>query len=194
MVTTTQESDATEPVAGDGSEGPAEPTSMSRGQRLGISALIVLVLVGMLASVAPRSQLREELRDVTRPFLLASGVDQGWGVFSPSPPTTTNEVVARVDRADGTVGIYPMDGSAGIAEYWDYRWRKYAEQLWRKRTAERERVAFAGWVAGQDRAAGHEPVRVTLVRQNRQNLPPGPGPDEGEWREIPFFTTPVSRR
>lgn len=194
MVTTTREPDAPDAaspsVDGDADDAPA----LSRGKRLGLSALIVFVLLGMLASVAPRSQLREELRDVTRPFLLASGVDQGWGVFSPSPPTTTNEVVARVDRTDGTVGVYPMEGGIGITEYWDYRWRKYAEQLWRKRTAERERVAFAGWIADQDRAAGHEPVRVTLVRENRQNLPPGPGPDEGTWREIPFFTTPVSRR
>ncbi|GAA4873903.1 hypothetical protein [Actinomycetospora straminea] len=192
-MTTTQETDSPPPGSGDPDEAEA-PETLSRQKRLGISVLIVLVLLGMLASVAPKSQLREELRDITRPFLLASGVDQGWGVFSPSPPTTTNLVVARVDRADGTVGVYPMEGGVGIAEYWDYRWRKYAEQMWRKRGAERERIAFAGWIADQDRAAGHEPVRVTLLRHTRQNLPPGPGPDAGEWREIPFFTTPASRR
>ena len=101
-------------------------------------------------------------------------------MFSPSPPRTTNDVVARVDRADGTVGVYPLDGGNGVAEYWDYRWRKYGEQLWKKRTAERERIAFARWIADQDRAAGHEPVRVTLVRdQPRRTSRPGPGPDEG---------------
>lgn len=193
-MTTTQETEGPPRPSEDLDEARDDAPEMSGRKRLGVSVLIVLVLLGMLASVAPRSQLREELRDVTRPFLLASGVDQGWGVFSPSPPTTTNQVVARVDRADGTVGVYPMEGGIGIAEYWDYRWRKYAEQMWRKRGAERERVAFAGWIADQDRAAGHEPVRVTLVRQTRQNLPPGPGPDAGEWREIPFFTTPASQR
>jgi hypothetical protein len=127
--------------------------------------------------------------------MLATGLEQGWGVFAPSPPRTTNHVTARVDRADGTVGVYPLDGGDGITEYWDYRWRKYGEQLWKKKTAERERVAFAGWVADQDRADGHEPVRVTLVRAAYTNPPPGGAvADAGTWREIPFFTTPVSRR
>ena len=117
-------------------------------------------------------------------------------MFAPSPPRTTNDVVARVDRADGTVGVYPLEGGIGVAEYWDYRWRKYGEQLWKKRTAERERVAFAGWIADQDRAAGHEPVRVTLVRDRTGRTCPRDrrAPTRGPWREIPFFTTPVGRR
>jgi hypothetical protein len=149
----------------------------------------------MLASTAPKSEIKNGLLDLTRPFLLVTGLDQAWGVFAPSPPRTTNQVVARVDRADGTVGLYSLEGSDGLAEYWDYRWRKYGEQLWKKRTAEPERVAFARWVADGDRAEGHEPVRVTLMRSARQNLPPGqPGPDEGPVQDIPFFTTPVGRR
>lgn len=191
MQTTTRGTDAPEPTPEDVDEG----ASMSRGKRLGISALIVLTLLGMLASTAPKSLIKDGLIDLTRPYLLATGLDQAWGVFSPSPPRTTNQVVARVDRADGTVGTYPLAGSDGVAEYWDYRWRKYGEQLWKKRSAERERTAFARWVADQDRAAGHEPVRVTLVRSLQVNPPPGrPAPDEGAWREIPFFTTPVGRR
>ena len=150
---------------------------MSRGKRFGISALIVLTLLGMLASTAPKSEIKNGLLDLTRPFLLVTGLDQAWGVFAPSPPRTTNEVVARVDRADGTVGIYSLEGGDGLAEYWDYRWRKYGEQLWKKRAAEPERDAFAGWIADQDRAAGHQPVRVTLVRINHAEPPtrkPGP--------------------
>ena len=93
------------------------------------------------------------------------------------------------------MGVYPLQGGNGVAEYWDYRWRKYGEQLWKKRTAERERVAFAVWLADQDRGAGHQPVRVTLVRNAHANPPPGsPAPDDGTWREIPFFSTPVARR
>jgi hypothetical protein len=191
MVTTTREPETPEPVGDD----VDEPAPMSRGKYLGVSALIVLTLLGMLASAAPRSEIKNGLVDLTRPYLLATGLDQAWGVFAPSPPRTTNDVVARVDRADGTVGVYPLDGSAGVAEYWDYRWRKLGEQLWKKRTAERERIAFSRYVADQDRTAGHEPVRVTLVRFNRVNLPPGQaGPDEGPVREIAFFTTPVGRR
>jgi hypothetical protein len=190
--TTTRETDATDSASEDVDEAAAP---MSRGKRLGISAIIVLTLLGMLASAAPKSVIKDGLIDLTRPYLLATGLEQAWGVFAPSPPRTTNDVVARIDRTDGTVGVYPLAGGDGISAYWDYRWRKYGEQMWKKRSAERERTAFARWVADQDRAAGHQPVRVTLVRTTHLNLPPGhPGPDEGAWREIPFFTTPVGRR
>ncbi|PVZ13273.1 hypothetical protein [Actinomycetospora cinnamomea] len=191
MGTTTRETDTSGPARAE----QDEPASMSRGRRLGITALILLTLVGMLASTAPRGVIKDGLLDLTRPYLLATGLDQAWGVFAPSPPRVTNEVVARVERADGTVGVYPLHGGNGLTEYWDYRWRKYGEQMWKKRSAERERAAFAGWVADRDRAAGHRPVRVTLVRAVRPNAPPGgPAPDAGSGREIPFFTTPVAQR
>lgn len=187
-MTTTEKADTSEAVTE-----PDEAPALSGGRRLGISVLIVLVLLGMLASTAPRSEIKNGLVDLTRPFLYATGLEQAWGVFAPSPPRTTNHVVARVERTDGTVGVHPLDGGDGITEYWDYRWRKYGEQLWKKKTAERERVAFAGWIADQERADGHEPVRVTLTRSSYTNPPPGGAAgDAGTWREIPFFTTPVS--
>ncbi|MEJ2861397.1 hypothetical protein [Actinomycetospora flava] len=177
------------------SEDSDETGSMTPGKRLAISAFVVLTLLGMLATTAPRSEIKAGLFELTQPYLLATGLDQSWGVFAPSPPRTTNDVVARVDRADGGVGVYPLEGSNGVAEYWDYRWRKYGEQLWKKRGAERERTAFAGYIADQDRAAGHEPVRVTLLRIVHVNAPPGgPPPAAGSDREISFFSTPVGRR
>ncbi|MFC5137930.1 hypothetical protein ACFPK1_06785 [Actinomycetospora rhizophila] len=189
---TTTETETSPPASGERDE--AAP-SMSPRRRLAISAFIVLTLVAMLAGTAPKSALRDGLVDLAGPFMLATGLEQGWSVFAPSPPRTTNHVTARVDRADGTVGVYPLDGGDGITEYWDYRWRKYGEQLWKKKTAERERVAFAGWIADEDRADGHQPVRVTLVRAAYVNPPPGgAAADQGTWREIPFFTTPVGRR
>ncbi|WP_166659772.1 hypothetical protein [Actinomycetospora succinea] len=177
------------------SEDSDETRSMTPGKRLAISAFVVLTLLGMVAATAPPSAIKNGLVDLTRPYLLATGLDQSWGVFAPSPPRTTNDVVARVDRADGTVGVYPMQGGNGVTEYWDYRWRKYGEQLWKKKTAERERVAFAGWIADEDRAGGHQPVRVTLLRASRVNPPPGsPTPDEGPATDVPFFSTPVGGR
>jgi hypothetical protein len=191
METTTREATTPDPPP----EDVADTASMSRGRRFGISALIVLTLLAMLGSTAPRSVIKDGLVDLTRVYMLATGLDQSWGVFAPSPPRTTNDVVARVDRADGTVGVYPLEGGNGLTEYWDYRWRKYGEQMWKKRSAERERTAFSRWVADRDRDAGHRPVRVTLVRAVHVNPPPGsPGPDEGASREIPFFSTPVGQR
>ena len=163
-------------------------------RRLAASVFIVLTLVAILASNAPDSAIKGGLLTVAGPYLAIIGLDQKWGVFAPNPRIETSNVVGRVGRADGTVGDYPLESGAGISEYWNYRWRKYGEQLWTRPTAEPERVAFARWIAREDRASGHVPVRVTLLRVTRPNLPPGPGPDTESWREVPFFTTPVGAR
>lgn len=174
---------------------PAEDTPAYRPwQRLGISVLIVLILLSVLASVSPDSAIKTGLVGLTRPFILVTALDQRWGVFAPNPRLETSNVIARVERADGTVGEYPLESAAGISEYWNYRWRKYGEQLWTDKSAEAERATFSRWIAAQDRAGGHEPVRVTLLRQTRPNLAPGPGPDEGPWTEVTFSTTSVSGR
>ena len=183
-----EETGTREPVSEDVDEPALEGSSR---RRLAISALIVLTLLAIFASNAPDSTIKAGLLTVTRPFLFVTGLDQRWGMFAPNPPRETENVAARVDRADGTVGIFPMESGDGLTEYWNYRWRKYGEQLWQVQLAERERTAFARWVADQDRGAGHAPRRVTLIRLTQENLPPGPGPDAGEWREIPFFTMPV---
>jgi hypothetical protein len=162
--------------------------------RLAISVLIVLILLTLLATNAPDSAIKSALLGAARPFILVTGLDQRWGVFAPNPRTETSNVIARVERADGTVGTYPLDASAGISEYWNYRWLKYGEQLWIGTASDRERAAFARWVADQDRDAGHQPARVALIRITRPNLPPGPGPDAGSWSEVPFFTETVSGR
>ena len=92
------------------------------------------------------------------PLPAITGLDQKWGVFAPNPRIETSNVVGRVERADGTLGDYPLESGAGISEYWNYRWRKYGEQLWTRPTAEPERVAFARWIArrgpGQRARAG----------------------------------------
>ena len=104
-------------------------------------------------------------------------------------PATTNDVVARVDRADGTVGVYPLEGSDGLAEYWDYRWRKYGEQLWKKRTAEPERVAFARWVADQDRADGARAGARDADAFSHAEPPTGTAraPTTGPWQRHPVL-------
>lgn len=188
---TTKETD----TSGLTSDAPDEAGLAGRpGERLAISALILLILLSLLASNAPDSTIKSGLLTVVRPFILITGLDQRWGVFAPNPRLETSNVAARVERADGTVGVYPVESGNGLSEYWNYRWRKYGEQLWIRTSTERERAAFARWIAEQDRAAGHRPLRVTLVRTTRPNLPPGPGPDTEPWREITFSTTTVGMR
>lgn len=191
---TTRDTDVPPPASDEhGTPGERDPAG-APGRRLAASMFIVLTLVAIFASNAPNSAIKGGLLTVAGPYLAITGLDQKWGVFAPNPRLETSNVVGRVERADGTVGDYPLESGAGISEYWNYRWRKYGEQLWTRPTAEPERVAFARWIAGEDRAAGHVPVRVTLLRVTRTNLPPGPDPDAEPWREVPFFTMPVGAR
>jgi hypothetical protein len=191
---TTRDTDIS-PPAPEEHDGPDDAVPRGRpGQRVAVSVLIVLTLLGVFASNAPDSVIKGGLLTLTRPYLVVTGLDQRWGMFAPNPRLDTSDVVARVDREDGTLGVYPLGSGNALSEYWTYRWLKYGEQLWSRPSADRERAAFVRWIVEQDQAAGHQPVRVTLVRLTRPNLAPGQGPDNGPWREIPFFTTTVGAR
>lgn len=184
------DTDARDPVSPNDTDRTAALEGTARG-RLAVSAFVVVTLVAILAVTMPDSAIKGHLLTVTRPFLLATGLDQRWGVFAPNPRLETSYVAVRVERADGTVSVVDLPHDGGISEYWNYRWRKYGEQLWTGKENERERLAFSRWVIDRERAAGRTPVRVTLLRHTAANLAPGAGPDQGPWRDVPFFTTTV---
>lgn len=169
-----------------------EPVEGTRQGRFALSVLIVATVLAVLASTMPASELRDGLVTVVRPYMLATGLDQTWGVFAPDPPRVWTSVFARVDRADGTSATYELPDDAGLGAYWTYRWRKYADQM-RLPTSQRERAAFASWSVDRDREVGGRPSRITLLRRSSTNLPPGPGPDSTPLREVPFYSQAVAR-
>jgi hypothetical protein len=136
-----------------------------------LSVFLVFTLAAVISSVMPESTLKDGLGTVALPFLVVTGLDQRWGVFAPNPR---------------------QDTSFGLSEYWNYRWLKYGERMWTLRTASDERAIFARWIVDKDRAAGGVPVRVILLRHARDSKPPGPGPDYGPWRDVTFYSSPVT--
>lgn len=161
-------------------------------RRLGLSAFIVITLFAIGVSVMPASMLKNSLLTVAQPYLGVTGLDQSWGVFAPEPPRRTGTILTVIQRADGTSVTLPQFGADGLDEIWDYRRRTFVSQLGGP-NREADRAAYARWVADQDRAAGHEPVRVTLVWRNVALAPPGPGPDESPWGRAVIFTLAVAR-
>jgi hypothetical protein len=157
-----------------------------------LSVFLVFTLAAVISSVMPESTLKDGLGTVALPFLVVTGLDQRWGVFAPNPRQDTSFVSARVEHADGTVAVYPIPGGKGLSEYWNYRWLKYGERMWTLRTASDERSIFARWIVDKDRAAGGVPVRVILLRHTRDSKPPGPGPDYSPWRDVTFYSSPVT--
>jgi hypothetical protein len=183
------------------STGPAQPDEpgsperrdVSPRRRIAITMFVVVTLGAVLAQNMPDSAIRSGLMVVARPYSQLTGLDQSWSIFSPNPRRESVHILARVERADGSVALRAVPTGAGPSEYWHYRWQKYEETLsepggrilWRP---------YAEWVVGQDQREGGEPVRVTLVRRASMNPPPGPQPDALPFVDEDFYTAQVSAR
>ena len=160
-----------------------------------ISAFLIVTLLAIVAINIPDSKLRREVLRPGQTYLNATGLDQIWSVFAPDPRRTSVDMEARIRYADGTRGVWHLpEGNDVTGEYWDYRWRKWLEnvildarrhQLWRP---------AARFIAGRERASGRQPVRITLVRRWRDLRPPGvKGPDRTRWREYSYYTLRFDR-
>ena len=145
------------------------------------SVALAFVVAAMVVGNMPESALRSAAGTLTDPFLTAAGLYQGWDVFS-NPRTLSAYVEARVEYSDGTSSTVAIPDGGGLAAVIDYRWQKYMEVI-RPDDGRAYWPAYAKFVANTQRAAGREPVRVTLVRRWSETLPPGPGPERGPWQE-----------
>jgi hypothetical protein len=157
--------------------------------RILISVVVAGVVFLVLVVNLPDSQLRSYLMERVSPFILATGLDQNWGVYS-NVRGISFYVDGRIEYADGSVEVAGIPSRSGIGTFADYRWQKYEEQL-RLDDNRRLWAPYAQFLADRARAAGRNPVRVSLVRRWAETLPPGPGPESGPWQEFTFFVFPV---
>jgi len=169
------------------------PDAVSGRRRIAITIFVLVTLGAVLVQHMPDSVIKTNLVAVARPYLNMTGLDQTWSIFSPNPRQGTVYVLARVDRADGSVAFHPIPTGIGPSEYWGYRWQKYGESLSESGGSTLLRP-YAEWVVGQDQREGGDPVRVTLVRRASRNLPPGSEPDALPFVDQDFYTAPVVPR
>jgi hypothetical protein len=155
--------------------------------RVLISVLVVLVLGAFVSISLPVSVLKQDLLEVTQPFINATGLDQNWQVFV-TPRQTSAYVYARVTYADGGSSEVDIPNGTGLAAYVDYRWQKYEEQV-RPDSGRELWATYAAYVAHHAADGGRTPVRISLVRRWADTTPPGPGPERTSWQEYTFFTT-----
>ena len=155
--------------------------------RMLISAVLIFTFVGVVAWNLPGGALQQKLIPVARPYIQATGLDQGWGVFAPDPRRITNDFYARLDYPDGaeTVWRYPV-GNAFVANYRTYRWQKYAEHV----SIDIRTVLLdpaAQWLRRTQVRRGEQPVVVTLV----QRWADTPAPDSNQpltWQEQVLYS------
>jgi hypothetical protein len=153
------------------------------------SAALAFIVAAMIVGNLPDSALRSVAGTLTEPFLNATGLYQGWGVFA-NPRTISAYVNARVDYSDGTSSTVAIPDDGHLAAFSDYRWQKYMEMI-RPDDGSSYWPAYAEYVANKERALGHDPVRITLVRRWAETLPPGPGPEHGPWHQNVMSVTAV---
>jgi hypothetical protein len=164
----------------------------SVGGRAAISLFLAVTVACLVFWNLPEeSAIHQEASKVVRPYMLATGLNQNWGVFAPNPRRVTLDFVARVEYADGSKETMNVPrGGRLIGSYWDYRWRKWYEYV-REDRYEPLWLPAAAWFAGRAKKEGRQPVRVTLVRRWSPTLPPGDGPSHGPWQESAFYTYTV---
>jgi hypothetical protein len=150
-----------------------------------ISLLLVAIVGAIVAINLPDSQLKNDSGRLARPFVDATGLDQNWGIFA-SPRTVSAYVEAHVDFADGSTKVVGIPASSGFSAYTDYRWQKYEEMI-RPDSGKGLWPDYAKYVAAKVRKAGHEPVKVSLVRRFSETRPPGPGPERDPWTSFTFY-------
>lgn len=156
--------------------------------RVALSIFVVATLLSLVFWNLPDSEIKRKSLRVVRPYVTALSLEQNWGVFSPDPRRQTLDLVARVRYADGgQEELRIPEGGALFGAYWDYHWWKWVEAATNDQNQHLRHPA-AVWFARRATTDERRPTRVVLVRRWYDLLPPGPGPDRGEWNEAVFYT------
>src|SRR3954463_5452103 len=107
-----------------------ERLEATRGGRILISGVLILILFSVIPANLYPSELKRQLFHVAKPVIYVTGLDQGWDVFSPNVRQESIQFEAQIHYADGTGGTWTIpSGGSLFGAYWDYRWRKWAELM-----------------------------------------------------------------
>lgn len=164
--------------------------SSPRGRAL-ISVLIVVLLATAAIVNMPESITKKALNPVAGRVANVIGLDQGWAVYAPAPRRVSSYLQARVLDRDGTITVIPAPITAGLSEYWDYRWQRYADSILNGPDNVPRWAPYARWIADGQRAEGRHPVVVTLVNISAESQPPNAAAPRNPWVERQFFSIGV---
>lgn len=114
--------------------GPAAEAAQKKGFAHGmISAFILFNLIAIVGWAWPfRVPVVRDVKDLTRPYLLWTGLFQSWDYFAPNPKSTNSYVEAIVITRDRhqLVWTFPAMERLGYFErYREERYRKFTEIL-----------------------------------------------------------------
>lgn len=119
-------------------EAPAAASQAESAQKTGfahglISAFLLVNILAILGWAWPfRIPLADDIKTLTQPYMLWTGLFQSWDFFAPNPKPTNSYVEAIIITQDRhqLVWAFPaMERLGYFARYRDERYRKFTESL-----------------------------------------------------------------
>jgi hypothetical protein len=175
---------------------------LEKRKRAIISAFIAVHLVALYSWAMPPftepwNSLRNSINNVFRPYLLFTGIWQGWDMFAPNPLSINTYLVAEVTLKDGSVVIWPfprMEFLGFFEKYYQERWRKWAADNVRLDKNSALWPDAARYVARLHARLPSPPAQVKLIRHWADIPPPARAQQKDEWKSFTFFTYEVLPR
>ncbi len=147
----------------------------SKAARIGISAFLFFHIVAIACWCLPiNSALMLRCRDAVRPYMLWSGLFQGWDMFAPNPRSINAFIEATMVLNDGRIKTwkFPRMEQLGFVErYYRERYRKFVENLQNDANAALW-PDVARHIARLEDNASNPPKIVILIRYWSEIPPP----------------------
>lgn len=172
-------------------DAPPSGAGMSPAVRLGISAFIAFNLFAIVSWCVPLdSPLIARCRELTRPYLIWTGLFQKWDMFAPDPSRMNNYAGAVIEYRDGQSSqwTFPrMEDLGYIDKYFMERYRKFTNDNLRLDADAPIWPDAARYIARVNNRPSNPPISVALVRYWSIVPPPGARSDEPAWSQFTFF-------
>ncbi|WNG92375.1 hypothetical protein [Mycobacterium sp. ITM-2016-00318] len=144
--------------------------------QVAISGLVIaVVLIGAVWNF-PASEIQRTLVPILRPVAFGTGLEQGWGVFTPEPQSTLDTIEVRVAMTDGQTRVWIIREDATGIDFVAYRWRKLKDNVLRDKEVRR---LIAHWVMRKTTKPTEHAANVEIILRSEKLPPPGNrGPGE----------------
>lgn len=161
------------------------PLAGTRAGRRLLTVVLIAVVGAMLLSNLPSTAVTDRLAQFQEPITDVTGLGQNWALFAPVPRSTTLQLRAEIERADGTVDEWtPPTGDPFVGVYRTYRWRKWSGAVVVPRNTRLHRGAANYLQHRAEADGGALPVEIRLYRGVFRQPPSGSG--EPLDRDPPF--------
>jgi hypothetical protein len=176
---------------------PARRSPEFTPRRAFISGFIAVHLIAMICSASPPvSRVVSIVKDKTQPYMLLTGLQQIWAMFSPDPPTFANYLEAEVIYRDGkhTMWKFPLPSDSGYyRRYFMERYRKWGNDYVRNDSFSALWPDACRFIAYTNNTRGVPPDTVKLVRRWLTITPVDSAIPSGPevWQRYVYYTCPV---